>query len=266
MKKIALVCLLSCTALTDLTALADTNQYQIIEIKEGEFQPKTQSGKIDNKKYSAYFMSLEGEDAEDQYKRNNYYYVGLKAGGVIPMDLGGNSALSGQAPNSAYTIGASFGRKFMNRYAVEVEYMFRQNSNVNNNTGSTASNTWGAKSNSYMVNVSADILTTLLRPYVKAGVGMSQNQAKNFVNTSGATTNTYSGKNTNQFTWQIGAGLSAPISQNFDFNLEYMYINRGKIETSATKNVSTPVSSVPSTANTGYLKDNLVTAGIKAKF
>ena len=262
MKKLALICLLSCTA------LAENQKYQIVEIEEGEFQPKTPSGKIDNKKYSAYFMSLEGEDAEDQYKRNNYYYVGLKAGGVIPMDLGGNSALSGQAPNAAYTISTSFGRKFLNRYAVEVEYMFRQNSNVNNSTGSNSSNAWGAKSNSYMVNVSADILTTTLRPYVKAGIGMSQNKAKNFVNTTPTSTNTYAGTTTNQFTWQIGAGLSAPISPVFEFNLEYMYVNRGKIETSSTQVNSTSAKtiSISSSKNTGYLKDNLVTAGIKAKF
>ena len=41
------------------------------EVKEGEFHPKDENGKNSGKKFSAYFLSLESEDGEDEEKPEN---------------------------------------------------------------------------------------------------------------------------------------------------------------------------------------------------
>jgi|GEM_PF-2359935 len=257
-----------------------STNYRILEVKEGEFQPKDENGKNSDKKFTAYFLSLESEDGEDEesYKRKNFNYIGVKAGVVMPDNLAGNSNLSGNSTKNTGTFGLVAGRKIIDRIAVEFEYMYRSKSDVTADSyqqQGPGNNTWGAKSDTFMLNIGVDIIKhRLLRPYVKAGLGYSRNHAQDYVsiitnNTSEQTRTTrYSGRTNNEFAWQVGTGLNMTLNKHFDINLEYMYVDRGKIETENGRYYEVASNSGFQTVESlnGNLIDNVFTVGLKLKF
>jgi len=205
-------------------------------------------------------------------------YVELKGGVVQPTTLQGNSGLG--VGDTTYTFGFAVGRKFKDQFGVELEYMHRNKNNTSaavlNGTGSNA---WGVKSDTLMLNLSADLITdSKVRPYVKIGAGISKNTPSTFTNTDYSvspivSTNTYSGKKENKFAWQVGFGVDVETSPMFITQLQYMYINRGKIKTSSdytstvTNNGETLATVQSSgTAYTGKLQDHVITLGVKIKF
>jgi opacity protein-like surface antigen len=112
---------------------------------------------------------------------SDYNYVGFRAGGVLPMNTRGNTDLQRVSTNSTYIAGMSIGRKFNDRFAIEIEYMNRGESDINSSAktnASAASNSWGVSSNSLMLNFAADLMAKdLATPYVKFGIGVSRNYA-----------------------------------------------------------------------------------------
>lgn len=257
-----------------------STNYRILEVKEGEFQPKDETGKNSDKKFTAYFLSLESEDGEDEesYKRKNFNYIGVKAGVAMPDNLAGNSNLSGSSTKNSGTFGLVAGRKIIDRLALEFEYMYRSKSDVTADvypeSGPTKA-TWGAKSDTFMLNIGVDIIKhNLLRPYVKVGLGYSRNYAQDYVtqsyNNAGSITRTerYTGKTNNEFSWQVGTGLNMTLNKHFDVNIEYMYVDRGKIETENAYSFDAPNSNGFQTSESlnGKLVDNVFTVGLKLKF
>jgi opacity protein-like surface antigen len=278
-----LACLANATdSFSDHSQIEESNNsYKIIEVKEGEFSPKDENGKVSNKKYSAYFLSMESEEGEDEdsYKRGNYNYIGVKAGAVMPDNLDGNSNLSGNSTKNTSTFGIVAGRKIMDRFAIELEYAYRAKSTVTVTEAVSAGprvDSWGAsKSNTLMVNISVDIVKgRFLRPYVKAGIGTSSNKSEDYTivttNNTGQLVNskTYVGATNNQFAWQAGAGLNMTVNKTFDVNLEYMYVDLGQIKTASGYTYATQSSSsfINSDGFNGKLVDNVVTIGLKVKF
>ncbi len=198
----------------------------------------------------------------------DYYFATVKAGIFSPAaSPDGNSNLN--KGDSGFTGSILAGRKFMDRYSLDIEYQYRDENKAKNYsaTGSNniyANNSWEARSNMFMANFSFDLLTEKsFRPYVRAGLGVSQNKASDYISTDeNGDTITFSGKNTNKFAYQIGAGISFCSFDNMDTQFEYMYIDRDKIET----NAYTSQSGTVYPAKYGYLKDHVFTVGIKYKF
>ena len=205
----------------------------------------------------------------------DYNYVGARVGVVVPSRTQGNSDLQGISGSTASAYGLSLGHKFMDRFAAEIEYTYRNKSNLNNtvliHTGSSinTTNTWGVKSNTLMLNLSADLLThEMIRPYVKLGAGFSKNKSDDYVQNSNNEITTWARKNHTSIAWQAAFGLNFVTSKMIDTNFEYAFLNRGKFKTydNATYvngNIST---SQDSTARTGYLKEQVITVGFKVKF
>lgn len=206
----------------------------------------------------------------------DYNFVTLKAGLVNPTPLGGNTGLN--VGNDTYTAGLSVGRKFEDRYALEFEYMYRGKNSAhayNANYDPSLDNTdWKASSNTYMLNAMADLIECeKFRPYLKAGIGMSSNKAYSYVftqtnnNNDGTSTTssyTYSGKTTNSFAWQVGAGMNMKTTEMFDTQLQYMYVDRGALKTHA--NYTGPATTVNSSARKGWMKEHVITLGLTTKF
>lgn len=213
----------------------------------------------------------------------NYNFVTVKAGLVAPAaPLKGNSNLN--TGNNTYTAGILVGRKMMDRFSVDMEYMFRgSNTSKNNSSATTAgtgadnSDSWSMKSDTLMLSFSVDLLKDdKIRPYVRAGAGISSNKSSNYTFTTsvenGADNYTSTGAKTNSFAYQVGFGLAMSTSPMFDTQIEYMYVNRGKVKAKATNLVGlndingNPTVGTPIAAKTGYIKDHVVTLGIKFKF
>lgn len=198
-----------------------------------------------------------------------YNFATVKAGGVFPTSLEGNAGLN--TGGSTYTAGFEFGRKFMDRYSVGLEYMHRGKNTahayVPSSTPTATNTSWSAQSDTLMLNLAADLVTeSKIRPYVKAGVGASRNESSsyNYYTASDNQSQIYSGKTVNKFAWQLGAGLNMNTTAMFDTQLEYMFVDRGDIETEANY---TDLSGVtPAAARVGRLKDHVVTIGLRMKF
>lgn len=197
-----------------------------------------------------------------------YNFATLKAGGVFPTSLEGNSGLN--TGDTTYTAGFEAGRKFMDRYSVGFEYMHRgKNTAHAYNTSATPiedNTSWSAQSDTFMLNLAADLITdSKIRPYFKLGAGISKNKSSDYVYYNSDSFNSiYSGKTVNKFAWQAGAGLTMNTTAMFDTQLEYMFVDRGEIETAA--NFVSNSTTSTAAARTGRLKDHVVTIGLKMKF
>ena len=211
--------------------------------------------------------------------KSEYNYVGLRGGVIVPSSIQGNSDLKGTTPETTYTAGIAFGRQLTERFGAELEYTYRGKNKIESSVSAQGSqnytDTWAVQANTFMINGIANLLEEkqMVMPYLKAGVGISNNKSDDYVNTtnnnSGLLTRTWKGKSKSVFAWQAAFGLNVATNDMIDTNFEYAYINRGKFETHSDQ-YSNPYTddtpTIPSTAKTGYLKEQVVTIGFKVKF
>ena len=205
----------------------------------------------------------------------DYNYVGVRGGVVVPGKTEGNTDLQGTSGSTTSVYGISLGRKFMDRFAAEVEYSYRNSSSFNNTSlingtvPTNSKNTWGVKSQTLMLNVAADLLThETIRPYVKLGMGFSKNKSENYIQSTGTKSSTWAGKNNTSFAYQAAFGLNFATSKMIDTNFEYAFINRGQFKTydRVTNVRSNGITETDSTARKGTLKEQVITVGFKVKF
>lgn len=201
----------------------------------------------------------------------DYNYVGVRAGGAFPNNTQGNTDLQSVSADSTYTAGFSVGRKIKDRFAVELEYMNRGESDLNSSSSYRGvSNSWGVKANTLMLNASADIITDVPgRPYIKFGIGASRNEASAYKYTEqGLESRTWGSKVVTKFAWQAALGVNVSMMKNVDANVEYAYVDRGEFRTkdTATRVYSNGSSTTRnSTAKIGKLREQVLTIGFKYK-
>lgn len=201
-----------------------------------------------------------------------YNFVVVKAGGVFPTSLEGNSGLN--TGDTTYAAGFEVGRKFMNLYAVSLEYRHRGKNTAHGYANVLApageSNYWSMQSDAIMLNAAVDLVVdSKITPYFKAGIGASRNESSDYKNntTDDRVTQTriFDGNTENKFAWQAGAGLNMDTTEMFATQIEYMFVDSGEISTKANYTDNTGVvKSYP--AKTGRLKDHVVTIGLKFIF
>ena len=201
----------------------------------------------------------------------DYNYAGIKAGGVFPTNIQGNTDLQNSSGDNAYTFSIFLGRKINDRFAAELEYNNRGESDINSSLNAlNVSDSWAVKADTFMFNMLVDVMTDMTaRPYFKAGIGVSFNASNPYVSVNGTTvTKTWGGRTTTDFAWQVGVGLDMPVNKTMSAMVEYSYIDRGqfKTENSYSQVDGAGNSNVESVAQTGKLRDQSLTAGLKFKF
>jgi opacity protein-like surface antigen len=199
----------------------------------------------------------------------DYNYIGASAGIAFPTNIGGNSELKNTSGRTASNLGTSIGRKMIDRFGVEVEYSYRNKSDISNAGTNSVSNNWGVSANTIMLNLTADLLKhEMIRPYIKGGFGLSINKANNYININNQATNTWSSKSTRSFAWQVALGLNFTTFKNIDTNFEYAFVNRGKFKTAncPTYITSQINESTNDSARIGYLTEQVISIGFKIKF
>ena len=106
-------------------------------------------------------------------------------------------------------------------WRAELEYIWRKKNDKSSDIA-----TQYFKSQSYMFYVYYDFLPyTWFTPFVNAGVGYTKNKLKSVGNPN-VTTPSYS-INANEFTWSIGAGISAKITNRLNMDIGYRYYDMG---------------------------------------
>ncbi|MCT4634859.1 MAG: outer membrane beta-barrel protein [Rickettsiales bacterium] len=214
--------------------------------------------------------------AGDSMKKKvaEYNFATVKAGGVFPTSLEGNSGLN--TGDTTYAVGFEVGRKIMNRYAVSLEYRHRGKNTahgygveVENSNGN--SNSWSARSDAIMLNGAVDLVVdSKVVPYFKVGLGAARNKSNDYRNKTTdpdglMSTQVFSGDTVNKFAWQAGAGLNMSTCSMFDTQIEYMFVDSGEITTKVNYVDASGVTQ-NSPARTGRLKDHVLTIGLKFKF
>lgn len=196
-----------------------------------------------------------------------YNFFTVKAGIAQPTNLGNTAASNG---STTYTAGTVLGRKFMDIFSVDGEYMLRGNSKFSSSTNlvqpSNEFGSWNIRSNTFTLNASVDLVNTpVITAYVRAGAGISINRSSNYTYNNEGNISTYPGKTTNSFAWQVGLGANFKSTKMLDTQVEYMFVDRGKVSTQAyyTTSSGTNVSAPPIS---GRLKDHTVTIGLKFNF
>ncbi len=158
-------------------------------------------------------------------------YLAVRGGGANPtiddshksdnrFDIGGTDLMVSGALGYRYEY-----------FRAEVEYIWRDtNKDTNKTVIETSEGTFTNTSKeefdytSYMFNIYFDLAPySWFTPYLNAGVGMTELE-HNF---------TYNGTNYNykkdNFTWSVGAGLSAKMTNRLNLDVGYRYFDFGKI-------------------------------------
>ncbi|MBS4773170.1 MAG: porin family protein [Proteobacteria bacterium] len=116
-------------------------------------------------------------------------------------------------------------------FRVEGEYIYRDNSDDEYEYTSTAHKTI-LDSDSFMANVYLDIMPNYwISPYITGGIGISRLDLETYdIPLGGGMRSDVESNSKDNFTWQMGAGLSLRINRCLNLDAGYRYIDMGEID------------------------------------
>lgn len=154
------------------------------------------------------------------------FYMGVR-GGIVNHNLGDADEALGdrlEVDDNSWVAGVSLGYRYT-YFRGEFEYTWREE--TNEKTGPVdARNSSDFQTMSYMFNLYADLAPySMFSPFIMGGIGMTNIQYtfKGF----GAREKKYEEDN---FTWAVGAGLTAKVTNRFNVDLGYRFWHMGEIE------------------------------------
>lgn len=232
--------------------------------------PKAMPVKEDKKHHHGHkhHVDKHHEDKNCNWMHDGKNFVTIKGGVAQPLKFGGTSLIDKKA-GSTYVAGVALGRKFMDMMALSLEYTHRGESKVTDRVEDNYRNSrsWGVKSDTLMFNAAWDLIkNNSITPYIKGGIGASRNSTDDHVYRTSSFTRTHKGKDKTDFAWQVGMGMNFDYDDKIATELEYAYVNRGKVEADSNYTDAGSLSATGNTAKDGKLKDHVVTFGIKIKF
>ena len=128
--------------------------------------------------------------------------------------------------NSVWNVSGALGYKYK-YFRIEGEYTYRDDDedDYKNSFGRVASRS-SLESDSFMANAYLDIMPNYwISPFISGGIGMTRLDVTN--QDVGAAKKSWSEDN---FTWQLGAGLSLRINRCLNFDAGYRYVDMGEID------------------------------------
>lgn len=152
----------------------------------------------------------------------NGFYGAVRGGGFKPRVKSDTSFNLGK---KSWFASAALGYRY-DYIRAEVEFVYRDDAEEKVRVGSnTFTESLDAKS--YMFNLYWDLSPyTWFTPYVSAGVGATSLE---FVSKSARTGNTLLDLDHTNFTWSVGAGLSAKVTSRFNIDAGYRYYDMKKL-------------------------------------
>ncbi|MFI3242358.1 MAG: outer membrane beta-barrel protein [Alphaproteobacteria bacterium] len=150
------------------------------------------------------------------------YYMGLRAG-IINHNVGEQGAANSnrfEVDDNNIMAAIALGYRYGN-FRAELEYTFRDESEQETTRSSKTFQT-----TSYMANVFYDLTPySRFTPFVMGGLGMSTITA----DFSSLGSHEQSFEETN-FTWSLGGGVSAKLTNRWNIDLGYRFYNMGELE------------------------------------
>ena len=108
-------------------------------------------------------------------------------------------------------------------------------------------------------------ITPTILTYLTGGLAWGHIKTDGVLNgySAGAAVSAPFSNSTTKFGWTIGAGIEGRVSGNWTAKLEYLYMDLGRVDTTATL----PTNAPPLTANfSSKITDNIVRVGLNYKF
>ncbi len=129
--------------------------------------------------------------------------------------------------NGVWNISGALGYKYK-YFRVEGEYVYRDDDD-DEYTGLVGGHKTSIETDSFMANAYLDIMPNYwISPYFMGGLGVTRVELSNQdIPTVIGTKETFDKDN---FTWQIGAGLSLRLNRCLNFDMGYRYVDMGTIE------------------------------------
>lgn len=131
---------------------------------------------------------------------------------------------------SGWHMSGALGYKY-GYFRVEGEYIYRDDSDDTYEYTSTAHKTI-LESDSFMANAYLDIMPNYwISPYITGGIGLTRLDLETYDIPVGGGLKSEEEKNSaDNFTWQVGAGLSLRINRCLNLDAGYRYIDMGEID------------------------------------
>ena len=210
---------------------------------------------------------------------NNSYmdaknFVIVKVGAVNSSATTRNNNAEVDSVDYTSLVGVELGRKITDIFSVGMEYNYKSKADFNlvehDHGREHDSETWGVKSHSLMLNLTANLMQkSKITPYVKLGMGISRNVSNDYLHIyhiDGVedATFTYPGKTKNNFAWQAGLGVTMDYNDRISTDVSYSFMNRGKVITQQYRNFYGK--NRLHSSKTVKLQDHIIAVGLKVKF
>lgn len=207
------------------------------------------------------------EEKDPPTQQQSFYFISLKGGEAFPAPIYGNTGLDTGKNTSVF--GVLFGKKLNDIVALDVEYNHRDKNTIQNLVpNETTPTTWSMKSDMISLNITLNLmLDSKITPYIRGGVGKANNTSGQYTSYDEDTSSisNFPGKKITQTAWQLGGGFNFAFSSNYSTQFEYMYVDRGSVETQSYF-YDESGDKVNFLAKNGDFRDHQLTFGITYKF
>ncbi len=172
--------------------------------------------------------------ASDAMAECDGVYLGIRGGVVFDADIGAKHTTGDRLDidDNQLMLSGAIGYRYQ-YFRAEVEYIWRDKSedsetivmslsNREEPAVSTSSSTFDY--DSYMFNLYYDFSPyTWFTPYIQAGIGVTNIEAKYAYNNGSTSIKKHN------FTWVLGGGISAKMTNRLNVDLGYRYYDMGKV-------------------------------------
>ena len=155
----------------------------------------------------------------------------MRPGPYLRFDTGHSWATNRNVDDS-WIVGAGAGWRFTPNLRGDITFDYRPDFNQNTSFGigpgaKSGLHNWTLMANGYY-DFTIDAIQPLV-PYVGGGIGVAQNSVDGVtVGVPGTGLARISGHDTNQFAWQLSAGVTYNFSPNLALDVGYRYLNAGE--------------------------------------
>lgn len=199
-------------------------------------------------------------------KENNFFLT-FKAGEVFPTPIYGNTGLN--SGKNTYIFGVLIGKTLNDFFSLDIEYNHRDNNDIQTiQLNDNYPTTWSMKSDMLSMNMSVNLIKeSPIIPFIRLGGGVANNSSGSYVSHDDDTSSSsnFPGKKNTQSAWQIGGGFKFKLNSTFTTQFEYMYVDRGTVETQSYF-YDEAGDKVSFTSKKGDFVDHQLTFGITYRF
>lgn len=200
---------------------------------------------------------------------DNKHYAQFNLGGSLAMSTKYESKVNNNkfsydgSPGIAPLFGAEIGTKITDQFRIGLSLDYRMYHNYVEGENKSAEGHLKTNSLVTMANAYYDLTKgSGFNPYVTVGLGIANNEQK--LDSKSNNKIGFNNKKTSNFAYKLGLGAKYAMSNSFDLDLRYQFVDLGKVELGNAH--AGNLSANNTTTKSGKLRANEVLVGIAYKF